>query len=414
MRMRVFNHSIISTGFKNYPRYIFIKTPNIPYSIVSLWFRAGSRFDLPNKEGIAHLIEHLLMLNFKKINPLNEKGIISNAFTSQDLAYYYSFQLPEDTGESFTYFLKALFNSDFTDKDLALEKKVILDEQKRQDNDSSRNLWYLANKGLWPGTSLEHKALGTANSLANIRLSDVKKFAKKYYAYLNLTIVVLSSNEKIHSDFGKEIVKLKPKKEIAIPKEIFPRPLKYITDHKKGEYVQLAFSLLTRGNKSKNDAVSIRFIRHYLAGSSNSVLNERLRYKRKLTYWVNGYTRDYPDTGTLRFTLSTTRKNVKQVVKIVTEEISLLKHKKIKEEELAKHKKTLRLDLFLNSLQTKSLLLYYGWNSLVYNYKTVTLDDYLDSLKTLSPGTIQSTSKKQLNNLSVAAIGPLSEEDLTI
>ena len=66
-----------------------------PLVAVNLLFQAGSKFDPPQKSGLAHLFEHLMFSGTPKVpdfdEPIQMAGAENNAFTNSDYADYYSY-----------------------------------------------------------------------------------------------------------------------------------------------------------------------------------------------------------------------------------------------------------------------------------------------------------------------------------
>lgn len=410
---------IITSQLEYYPRFLFVHTPNMPFSIVSFWLRAGSRFDPRGKEGLAHLLEHLLMKRTerfpeatKRLKYMEENGILYGAFTSQDPVYYYCVQQPQETLGAFELLLEGLQGSLVKKDDLEAEKKVVFDELKRQKNNPSAQIWYLANKALWPGTMLSREVLGTVKTVKAISIEDAEKFRKKYYTTENLTILILSPNRQDAKIIEKKVAGLNGKVGLVFPKERFSNPRKYIVQKRERNSVQVATSFLTRGNKTKEEVVALHFIKNYLAGGWSSRLVQRLRVEENLTYWVNGFIRDLPDTGLIRFTFTTQKKTLKDALAAFMEEANKIKTKKIPCEDIRKHNKSLKTGILASALRPRRLLWHYGWSVLVQKEKPAPLGDYINSLDTLSPEKIQDVAQEQLRKLSLAATGPITEKEI--
>src|SRR5690606_11620230 len=123
------NHRIQQFQLKNGARLTEVIVPDLSYSIVSAWYKAGARFDPAGKEGLAHFFEHLLTMKTKsfpdrskRLEELDAHGIEFNAFTDHSGAYFYHAQLPQDTERSLELLLDGLQNSVIEQEDLAREK----------------------------------------------------------------------------------------------------------------------------------------------------------------------------------------------------------------------------------------------------------------------------------------------------
>lgn len=417
--MNIHNHSTVSVNLDSYPRYLFVHTPNLPYSTVSLWLRAGSRFDPQGKEGLAHFTEHLLMKRTKKfpevvkrLEHMEEKGIRYGALTTKDPAYYVCIQGPGETLEAFKFLLDGFLNSLVDERSVGTEKKVVIDELKRRKGGSSSAIWKLANKGIWRGTRFEHEILGNQDSIKKITINDINEFWKRYYTLGNLTVLVLSPRKNHCEKIERELSGLKKERKLVLPKEKFIKPKKYIISKREGDFVRLAATFLTKKRKTDEEIVSLGFIRNYLAGGWISKLVQRLRIEESLTYWVNGYTKNYPDAGFIRFVFSTQKATLKRTLAIFVEEVDKLKTVEISKEELRKYIKNVKLRTLLDTQNSTGLLWHYGWNTFIYGRKPQSLQAKIKSIENLSPERVINTASEQFRNLSLAAIGPVTEKGL--
>src|SRR5438309_8250346 len=73
---------------------ILLRDPSAPLVAVQLWYRVGSRNEVPGKTGMAHLFEHLMFNETENLAPgefdrkLEAIGADTNAATWVDWTYY--------------------------------------------------------------------------------------------------------------------------------------------------------------------------------------------------------------------------------------------------------------------------------------------------------------------------------------
>ena len=390
--------------------------PNLPFSTVSFWFRAGSRFEPESKAGLAHLFEHAYMKRTqkhksvaKRLEYIEANGILQGAFTSQDPVYYYTLQDPNTTKDGYDILLDGLYHSIIDSGDLLSAKKSVTDELKRSESNDFNTLWNLANQGLWPNSSLAHNPLGTVSTIKRINQKDLDDFRRKYYKNSNMIAVIVSPNKRDLSISGAHRGAMI--KEENSQRENFEKPENLIIKNSK-DFVLIAISFRTSGQKTNKEVACLRLVKNYLAGGWISRLNSKLRLKENLTYHVEGYIRDFPDTGMLRFVFSTPKKNVKQAIKLVNEEVNSLKTRKIFNKILDKHKQASKIGILSNSFIPRSVLLHYGWTNLVNMERSPTLTSFLKIMDKLTPGDIMEVAQKHLEKSSIAGIGNINLGDL--
>lgn len=414
-------HHEVKSESASYPRLVFIHTPNLPFSIVSFWLRAGSRFEPKSKAGLAHFLEHISLKRTKRfpnvserMRYIQERGILYGAFTSQDPVWYYTTQEPKRTLEGYEILRDGFSNSLINAEDIEAEKEPVIDELKKTERDPSKVLWYVANSGIWPNSSLSHNPLGTENTVHSIKRRDIIDFQRKYYLNSNLTVLVISPDKNNYKQIRKRVGQLRESSRINIRSEKFAGPRNIVLREKSSNFVQIAVSFRTFGNKTGKEVAALRLITGYLAGGWISRFNQKLRIEKNVTYHVESFVRDFPDTGVVRFIFSTRKKNLKETLMIVKEEIDILKNQKISEDQLQVHKNSLRIGILSHSLTRESLLRFYGWSSIAYDYPPVPLQKFAEDIDKVSPETIKRVANKHLATVSVVGIGDINEDDLQL
>lgn len=413
--MNLYGHSVIGSEINNYPRYLLIHTPDLPFSIVSFWLRAGSRFDPPGKEGLAHFVEHVLMKRTKKIPDkvkrlkyIERKGIRYNSLTTKDPLFYFCIQESQETITAFDLLLEGFLNSLITERDVEKEKKVVIDEIRKTGGSSASPIWRLANEGLWTGTGFEHKVLGSEKTVKRFSMVDVKEFQNSYYSLGNLSVVILSPRKYDLKQAESKLERLGKNEKTHLSKENNINPQKNILKKGKGKTVHIAISFLTKTHKTDEEIDSLRFIRSYLAGNWTSRLVQKLRIEKSFTYWVNGYIKDYPDAGFIRFIFSVQKQNLNEALRIFSKEICRLKTTKLSKKQIEQHIRIPKINAILASRSAEGILRYYGWNFLVYERIPQLLQDDLKTLNSIAPKNILSVAREQLNFPLVAAIGDIT------
>ena len=125
---------------KNGVRVVHIPLASTKAATILVLFRAGSRYETENTNGIAHFVEHMMFKGTKKrpttlhiSKALDRYGAEYNAFTSKDYTGYYvkidRDHLPEAMDILFDMVLHSKLDAAEVDK----ERKVIFEEIKMHD-----------------------------------------------------------------------------------------------------------------------------------------------------------------------------------------------------------------------------------------------------------------------------------------
>jgi predicted Zn-dependent peptidase len=389
---------------KSGARLVHVVAKNLPYSVVSFWVRAGSRFDPEGKEGLSHFFEHLWMQSTSlhpdrvmRMTALESAGIYFNAFTEHESARFFHIQPTDKTRESLEMLLDGV-NTSFIDPNrLKEEREVIMQEERRNRANPEQYLWRLSQQTLFSGTKLGRSLFGDAHTLAAITMEDLDLFQKKYYVAVNTVFVVIS--EEKTSQLKKMI-----DKKLTIPKGEAPKASSVRSKSKSQVYGNQSQDAVTIGinirTEGVNDPESIPFsdlFREYFSGRWIARLNRALRLDRQLTYWVDGVSEYFSDVGYTRFSYTTSGNNVKKSIEIAQKEIMLAAQSPILEEVFAAVKASYLSDLLRRLQEPEYLLWWIGSKALftkdLYTPRSyaalvnkITAKDFQKYLKTLLDG----------------------------
>lgn len=405
--------------------YYYIKTPNDLISVISLWSSRGSSLDPKGKEGLSHYFEHLffnktatLPNKIAVLRKIDGSGLFFNAYTRKNSVYYYFIQRAQDQEEAYKMLIQGLQEFSVDVKDVDREREVILNEQNQLAANPAVYVWSLADRGLWPNSPLSDSGLGTKSSLKSITIDDILLFKDFLFAKENIGFLTISSL-KISSSLENELIKLTTSSTTPQTSSVdymnTENSKKIICEHRPSNSVFLTISYPLPGLKDlMKDKLILDFIRNYLASGWSSKLIERLRLEKNYTYWVYGGIESFNEAGYFRISLSTTKKHIAEIISIVVEEIQKLQQEEMDEEQLIHHKNAMKAHLLKHYIQPENMLWWYGWNTFLAN-RVITIGDYFDSIGNITSSEVQMSALKYLpiRNLHVAALGNISENDLT-
>ncbi|MFW5853056.1 MAG: M16 family metallopeptidase [Patescibacteria group bacterium] len=413
-------HIISQKRLKNGSNLIHIKISNWPLSLISVWFKTGSRYDPIKKEGLAHFVEHLFFKKTKNYNTPQKKfkeieslGIELNAYTTKENTVYYHSQIKESTEKSISLLLDSLKNHLITAKDVESEKKVILDELNRDYQDSDSYIYTLAEANLWPQDPIGRNILGTKDSINKITFKDVKDFIKNNYSQapdflfigdMELTEVINILNKE--NLIFKNPTKEKINETVSSPKLILinKRPENHLT-------ISISFQTVSIKNTSEN--IKLHLLMAYLANGWISKLIDSLRVKHNLSYWVNGQMVALSDRGYIQFVFNVDKKELNRSLKLIFSEIKKLKQINIVKDDIEAHKSSLISSIRHTNITPSALMWWYGWD-MSLNGKSETPSSYINKIKNLDFSDIKEVAKKYFkkDNLSISIIGNVSKKEV--
>jgi predicted Zn-dependent peptidase len=143
---------------------------------------AGSRDELPNKEGLAHFIEHLLFKETERrntpqiLNRLELVGADLNAYTTKEYTCIHASLLKQHLERTVDLFEDILFHSTFPEDEMEKERGVILDEIASYLDQPEEAIQDDFEEYLFKDHPIGKNILGTPDTVAVLNGADIKQF----------------------------------------------------------------------------------------------------------------------------------------------------------------------------------------------------------------------------------------------
>lgn len=336
--------NITKNNFKtsNGINVVLLKSPNMPvYYEIS--FLAGSRYDLPGKEGTAHYLEHMLLAGSKKfptkdliaIN-IEDLGGSIGASTSKDLmTIHVSLGDPNDLEQSLLLVSDILNNSLFENKTLEMERGAILREIGMSKNSQGKLLGNLVPKLIFSENPLSREILGTTETVNSLSKADLLKFKEENLHGENISITIAG-------DIDESNLKDLLEKYLNIPRgtrknfdEFIHTSRKKFIDYDFYDNENVLVSLnFTTVNMTHQDKMPLRILSAILGAGRASVLMKRLRYEKGFAYNLGTSTSNEIDFGYFEFYITLKKENIQEALDIFKEEIKKMATRGPSEEQL--------------------------------------------------------------------------------
>jgi zinc protease len=193
--------SFKKTKLSNGLTLIVHQDKSTPIAAFNLLYDVGSKHETEDLTGFAHLFEHLMFEGSENIpsfdKPLQMIGAQNNAFTSTDVTNYY-ITVPKDNIET-AFWLESdrLNNLAFSEKSLALQKNVVIEEFKqRYLNQPYGDIWLKLRPLAYKTHPYRWATIGkNIQQIEDAMLDQVKAFFNKHYVPENAILVVAGDIE---------------------------------------------------------------------------------------------------------------------------------------------------------------------------------------------------------------------------
>ena len=177
-------------------RVIVHEDRSTPMVAVNVLYDVGSRDELPEKTGFAHLFEHLMFGGSANVpefdEPMQRAGGENNAFTNSDITNFYNVLPAQNIETAFWLESDRMMSLNFDEQVLETQRKVVVEEFKETClNQPYGDAWHHLSEMVfqshpyrWPTIGKEPKHVEEAN------MDDVKEFYFKFYRPNNAVLVV--------------------------------------------------------------------------------------------------------------------------------------------------------------------------------------------------------------------------------
>ncbi|WP_243310197.1 M16 family metallopeptidase [Fundidesulfovibrio agrisoli] len=162
-----------------------------------LYVHAGSSYETKAQEGISHLLEHMVFNSTAKrpkggvASDIEGVGGDTNAATSFDYTQYMADLPSEHWKLGLDVFQDMIFGARFLPEELEQEKKVVISELERGQDDPGQRLFKLSQALTWKGTPYEHPIIGSPETINAVTSQDLKDYIAKHYQPQSMLLVVV-------------------------------------------------------------------------------------------------------------------------------------------------------------------------------------------------------------------------------
>ena len=417
--------SVFETVLPNGLKVILLENHKAPLVTFQVWYRVGSRNEAWGKTGLSHMLEHMMFKGTERVGPeefsriIQENGGNDNAFTSHDYTAYFENLNADRVQVSIDLESDRMQNLLLREQDFRTERMVVMEERRlRTDDNPQAVLIEQVMATAFEMQPYHWPIIGWMEDIARFTLEDLRTYYKTYYNPINAILVVVG-------DFKK--VDLLPKIEKAFgsyPKGVAPIQERDIDPPQIGErriFVKREAQLpsLVMGyhvpNLREQDSYVLEVIATMFSGGKSSRLYQSLVRQKRLVLRADA---DHSLTSRdpSLFTLSAELlpgKEVAEVEKAFDQEVERLQKELVGKQELEKAKNQIEASFIFaqDSLFYQAMLL--AQHEIALTWRAI--DDYLPSIRKISPEEIQRVAKKYFTpeNRTVGILIPLPPKEGT-
>lgn len=374
-----------------------------PVVAFQIWYRVGSRNEMPGKTGLSHLLEHMMFKGTKKFGKgeidrlLRENGAMSNAGTWKDFTYYYETLSSSKLELAMKIESDRMVNSLLDPKEFEAEKIVVRSELEGRENEPDSLMLYELYALAYKSHPYQWPTIGWKTDVEKATRTDLYKYYRTFYKPNNATIVItgdFDTNEAIDmvkKYFGSIPKGLEPPKVTAIEPAQYGEKRSVIRKSGAASRVLIGFHTPALGDKD-NYALDVAEL--VLSSGRSSRLYKALIDKQLATSaWGSALYGKDPNL----FVLGGTARdgvNIEDVEAALLAEVEKLKTELITEEELQKALNQLEANFIYTNDSVTDQAQQLGYFETLYTWRFI--DDYLINAKKVTAEDVQSAVKKYL------------------
>ncbi|MET3977907.1 putative Zn-dependent peptidase [Mucilaginibacter sp. UYP25] len=317
-------------------RILFKHSPS-PITHCCFVLNAGSRDELPQKEGLAHFIEHLLFKETERrntpqiLNRLELVGADLNAYTTKEYTCIHASLLKQHLERTVDLFEDILFHSTFPEDEMEKERGVILDEISSYLDQPEEAIQDDFEEYLFKGHPIGNNILGTPESVGVLNGADIKQFIT---ANNNTHQMIFA----VYGDYDfKKLIKLCEKYFGSVPENtnekhrIAPEPISRGIYTLKKPISQTHCILGSRAYPSAHqNKYGLLLLNNVLGGMGMSNrLNLEIREKYGIAYTIESNYTSLTDTGIFSIYFGTDAEKADKALRLVHKELKRLRDNKL-------------------------------------------------------------------------------------
>ncbi len=390
--------------------------PHVRSVSVGLWVRNGSRREVPDENGLAHFMEHMVFKGTERrsaediAREMDSVGGMLDAFTSKEQICFNAKVLDEHLPIAFDIIADLVLRPKFDSDDVKKERQVVLEEIKMDLDNPEYLLHEIFTRGFWPGHALGRPILGTPETVRRFSRDALRTRFENWFAPDRLVMTAAGNVtheqllDLVHREFGT----LKP----AGPMENHGAPQTKAPIHLEPkrdlEQVHLCIGVPSVP-LAHRDRFSVAVLNNLLGGGMSSRLFQNIREKRGLAYAVFSELTPYSDAGMMTVYAGTAKETVGQVIDLIIREFRTMKESSVSEEELRRSKNHLKGSLMLSLESTSSRMSNLARQELYFG-RFYSLDEILASIEAVTREELQSLAQRyfQTEHIAVTVLGPLN------
>ena len=366
--------------------------PGVRSVALGAWVRRASVHEVPGQMGVSHLLEHMVFKGTQRRSAreialaLESLGGSLDAFTSREHTSFQARVLDEHLEQAADVLCDVIFRPALREGDLALERRVVLEEIAMVEDTPDDLVFELHNSALWGPHPYGYQILGTRDTVSALETDHLR--ALHAAAYQPQHIVVAAAGRVEHDDLVAVLRRTGwaafAGGSVAIPAvpEVVPEAPSRQHVEREGAQTHIVVGTPTvRYGDPRRYAVAL--IAVMLGGGMSSRLFQRVREELGLAYSVYTFQSYHRDMGLQGTYVGTSPESAPHALDEIWREYDALVREAFPAAEVTAGKNQLKGQLTL-SLESPASRMFRVAASELYGEPFLTLDETLTKIDEIS------------------------------
>jgi len=375
--------------------------PGVRSVALGAWVRAASLHESADKMGVSHMLEHMVFKGTPTRSAkelalaLETLGGSLDAYTSREHTSYQAKVLDEHLPQAADVLADLIFRPTLRSSDLALEKKVVLEEINTVDDTPDDLVFELHNAQMWGTHPYGFQILGTRETVGALAQSDLRALHSR--AYHPEQIVVAAAGNVEHDDLLNTLDSTGwadvPRGGLAPLKSPAPIVQTPAAVHFERETAQTHIVMGSDAfPHSDPRRYAMTMIGMLFGGGMSSRLFQRIREELGLAYSVYSFQSFHADAGMHGIYVGTTPDSAPAAVDAINAEMEKLSTQGLSEDDITAGKSQLKGQITL-SLESPTSRMYRAAGTELYGEPYRTLDELLTLIDAVDSETVAQLCK---------------------
>ena len=380
---------------------------------------AGSRYETPETNGIAHFSEHMFFKGTEKrptarliAGEIDAIGGQLNAFTGKEYTAYYVRCAAEARDTALDVIVDMLRNSTFDSEEIEREKGVIVEEMNMYFDTPRDYIGGVYEELLYGDQPLGWDIIGKKETVRGATRETFTSYLDTWY---HPSRMVLGLGGNVGDDVlerAQELFGDLPARDTPTPSPVRPHTggrVKVFT--KQSDQAHIVIGVPSYPIEHP-DRYALMLVANVLGGGMSSRLFTEVRERRGLAYYVFGHNHSYTDAGSLYSQAGVDINRIDDAVTTIAAELRKIAAEPVPADELEKAR-SFSKGRFVLELESPQGLILFGLRREVLEARAPDLEEVLTAIDRVTAEDVQRVAAELIRDeaLRLAVIGPFDDGD---